>query len=642
LISDRQQRDLEEQVSKLEARPRPLSGKPARGRLPGLFRGLLALDAEARNDPRLEGLAQRAVNGLAECVADRALLPAILEAAAQALWLAEALGECLGRRLAETDELNAFERLLLLDQSPELDAASLVRALGRLSSEQDQPSPEQARGRVDERARTPVPKRDELGSEVTGRALAALCRPDAPPEDLERIENTILWETMRVGKARPVVALAALDRLGELSLIPRLQMVQRLSKRIDRRLCSQRLDELKAEAVEALALSDRQLRDLLAEPFEAPEWMLLDAQGVIGGEAPEDEDARWLSKLQGRLDSERERWATRLEEALIRGEIWNEAIWREVFVLRADLVRGELVRRVLWRADAGGQSFVLRWDGEGYRDVFNEPVSAAGFDELSVAHPLTLDKDELELWREQALEKRWVQPFPQLFRLYFAKDQGETFLGRKLECEAPDLGRARRWLGFPLRGNGPWEISRRYGEAEIFVELDEEQRILSLDWDGEPSPIAISELALDLFDLLGRAFYGDDDDWRAWNKKIFRDPEGCWILALERYQAAPKRIPFLRRQLVQQILGSAKGGDQLTFEGRFVVLPGEAGELIELGSGRVHERRFRRHVPVHAHMQRQVWLPHERRVDPQLDRVLGTIAYFLEGASADSDDETTE
>ena len=241
---------------------------------------------------------------------------------------------------------------------------------------------------------------------------------------------------------------------------------------------------------------------------------------------------------------------------------------------------------------------------------------------------MLMDKDELDLWREEVLGDAPRQPFPQLFRNFFRKPPTDNFLDCFMPTEPPDLGRGRGWNGLPLRGRSPWELTRIIDNTEVTVLVDgADQLVSSIEWDNDPSDLAESELALDLFDLVGAAYFGDHMEWQAWNGTLLGDRAKAWSVALDRYKRAPKRIPALRKKLVQWMFkNGVPKPEGLRFEGRFCIIPGQA--IVELGSGNMHDIDRRTWLPPRESQTRDVPMPHDPESDPQLTRILGLIAWL--------------
>lgn len=334
-----------------------------------------------------------------------------------------------------------------------------------------------------------------------------------------------------------------------------------------------------------------------------------------------------------------EQWTTRLEHALLNQERWPLPAWRAAFAEAGCVVRERLARSLLWVLDDGGlgadakPGLVLRWDS-GFKDVFGEDCKAEALF-VRLAHPLNIDAEELSLWQEQFLATQEPQPFAQVFRNYFGDITSESFVGLAFPASVPKLSRARTWIGLPLRAVGNEEIRRRIGAREVEISISAVgQRIESIEWDEEPSPLELSELALDLFDLLGTTFFGDAADWLRWNKDLQKDPQSAWKQALERYKKAHKRLPGMRLKLIEALKSKVPAFQSLRFEGRFAVIEGSSGGIIELGSGNLHRSDTRAYVPERAGEELAVPLPHPAVSDPQSARVLGRIAWLLSQTKA--------
>lgn len=621
-----------EQLDKLEQRPLPHPGNSARGRAAPFFRALENLEEsalQADGGALLERLAQ----ALIERLGDLPLLPSILEAARPAL------AERLLALLRERQELNerwGYERLLaVLDE----DGCALFDVLGELL---EGPSaaltPERARTMLDVRSRTPERWRDSSSTLLSERAAAALAQDTDDGRSRHWIVKVIAWESLRSEKDTPRVALVAIETLAAFPLFERLRHSRRLLDKVKRRVSRNRLEAVYQAARDEVLLPEEQLQDISAVAFAEPGITVsCTDEGALAIEASDDilEDRATRAQIERNVESTRELWATRLESALISRERWRYEVWCDVFRDSGCPVRAALCQRLVWAALDDDDVIALRSTEDGFVDVFGEPFERTP-QSLALAHPMDIEREELDLWRQLLIDEGWVQPFAQLFRPFFPRDILERFEGCMVPGDAPPRGRARSIAGLPLRGRAPWELTRRLGEDEALVTVDgSDQRLVAIEWELDPHPRSRSELALDLFDLVGASYYGNHLSWQQWNRELLGDGEASWNKALKRYQRAPNRIPAIRRRWLEAIKHRLPNSERLSFNGRFAVIAG--GAIVELGSGNVHELRSRRYRPPRESLYRPVPLPHNRAADPQLDRVLGAVAALMADQPEDED-----
>lgn len=627
-------------LEKLEERPLPLSDKAARGREAPLFKAHAKLDAEDLGSDAYQQGRKRLIAALAVRLGDASLLPAVFDLAAQDSEAGDELMEALQARRDDQDiDIWGAERLLwwIEDSQGETD---LGRFEDFLALEAKDFTFDDKVRLLEIRSRTPKKRRDPVSTQLLEGIARSLSQHAELEEAQSWIQKTIVWEAARMGKDEPTVALAAIEALKSLDSVVRLRLCRQLLNSLKRRVCIKRVEAILEETRTELALPESQLNDLMALALEVSEWVDIDLGGELVFDSKHEHYEIGAERQYRReIDSILEQWTTRLEQSIILGEAWPFSVWKSIFPGSGCFVRGNFTKRLLWQANDGDKAYFLRWDGDGFVDVFGEPCGEE-FTDVKIAHPLFMDKEELSLWREFWKDYDAVQPIPQLYRLCFKRPPTKSFVGCHFPMKAPNLGRARTFVGMPLRGRGDWEVTRSFGENMVTLYISsKEQKISSIDWDFEPDELTESEFCRDLFDLVGTLFFGDSGTWSGWNTDLRYDAKGSWDKALTIYKKAPKRLPALRRKVLDAVMSHIEGHENLRYEGRFVVIEGEGGGIVELGSGHLHRLQHRTYVPPRDEAYKELKLPHNRELDPHLDRIMGLIAYLAQNVLSQSTSE---
>ena len=641
---------LAERASALgEDDPRP------RGALPGLFRAL----REASLSDRTAGLAQ-----LGRQLADVALIAPALELAREgpaqaytAAFHAPAPGAyCVQEQAAALAAISpgaewtlATLELLL---GPGADPSELALAAG----------PEETCAALEEllrlRLRAPARRRDRASALLAEGALRALVSlvPDQPP--VQRAVAQILTAEARRAQGEPTLALAALETLRAFPPAERLRLLQGPAEQISRRKVQTRVQEVIEEAEAELGLSAAERLDLLARSGGLdPSGLVgvdLDEGGRIGvGLTPTGETRRVeLEAPQAALSRADERalasaeqellgaWAflaERLELALIEGREWSAPTWELVFRGPHPLW-AELVPRLVWERRSPSARTWFRVGAEGPVDVFGEALALGSEDRVGLAHPSLCDPEELELWREWALEERPErEPFLQLFRpvshAASLEDPAARFEGRELYREAvTEWARREGFQGAPLVGVGPWELWRELRGVALRLELvpvtvafkatlaqrksahrrarEGEKVVIRGHAEAQPrarlariqleprdasaadQAVVAAELSRALEELSDELALPDELWLRAWQQEKWHDPAASWKEVVLRYRLGSGARVALRRLILARF--AAVQGWPLRLEDRFAIT---AGVVVELGTGRSHEGSPKDYLP---------------------------------------------
>jgi hypothetical protein len=679
--------DLSRELESLKERPRAFAETEdlPRGKLPGLFRAARAADAGAE-------LLATLGDELGTRLPDRALLEPIVELARDVPAVSARLLAALEARGRDKDAWAIERQARVLSRGP---GSPLERIAGLV---QDDPRGEGAEltelaELVEERLKTMAQRRDRTSLEVARGALLLIARK-APrdPRAVALATRVVEAETRRAGKEEPEVALAALSVLAGAEPLARLRAAKWIEQRVDRRKIQDRAAALADAAALELGASKEEVQELLADPGglgpsgerrielagdepgpgEAHALVTIDPRGravstvVPAGRALDPDERREIDAALAALTKARRDQAQRLERALGAGRSWKLGIFRAIFLARNALLR-DLASRLVFLAlpeKGGAISFrVTTPELATLEDLFGGPLPALdAATPVRLAHPVELDKDELELWRERFRELGLVQPFPQLHRLVRPVTAAAfpVFNGRELyEQELLDLGRERGYRGLPLRGDGPFEIARdfpgrgavlaltvdriaapaapakpRRDELRVLDDPDARKpravreaaprvRILSVKLEGAQDPAALAESVLDLHRLTDAIETGTDAFFAEWQKKKFKDPATSWREAQLKLLGGSEANFTVRLALVRSF------GCAPLIQGRLALLPNEV--FIELGTGRAFEGPLRDWVPPWKLEDRtkenaaRLELPFEREWDEETARIVETI-----------------
>lgn len=516
---DKLRRELDKQLAALAERSTDQAegeGVHPRGALPALFRAVRAAPPGER---------PAVVRLLAARLPDLPLVAPTLELAAEEPELAAAFAEVAREQGQASDAWCVLRQVRALGQVADAPAR-LVTLLAALTADAPWDPTDAAlevgvgpvcdalREVVRLRLQAPARRRDRASAVLARGALRALVRmiPDEPALHVT-LAQVVAAETRRAGKDEPLLALDALGGLVAAPPFQRLRLLGPLARAVERPKVRARLEAaLEATAQEA-GLGPEELAELGArtgglEPEtggrarvalddgDAFLWLgprgevLRDPAGPLTGA-----DARVVEAATRELEAARGELARRLEAALVSGRDWAPTVWRAIFQGEHPLWSA-LAAQVLWELRAGGarRPFVVGPGPGGAtsstsstssaEDLFGEPVELdAPGARVGLAHPVLLPDDELELWRERAIElaaagePRLVTPFPQLHRPVAAAppDALQRFVGREAYKQSlGDMAREGGWKGFPLVGSSPWDLERvfagRGARARLVVE----------------------------------------------------------------------------------------------------------------------------------------------------------------------------
>jgi hypothetical protein len=430
----------------------------------------------------------------------------------------------------------------------------------------------------------------------------------------------------------PVLPLEALDALAAVGPLDRLRLLSPLVQRLERRKVKARAEEILEAAVAEAELTPQERGEVTARTggAEPDGWVRvaledggetrsrIGADGAIerDGEAPCAIDARAIESAERKLLETWEEYAGRLERALVTGRSWRVSLWREIFAGHPLLA--DLAKRLTW--ETGSQAFV--WTEGGAVDLFGDPVALDG--RIGLLHPIRLDADELELWREHARDRDGPAPFAQLFRdvLPAGDDPLAPFVGREVYADAVAvMAHQGGWTGCPLRGVGPWRVDREL-RADLWVSVvfdeakaplrgtlykqkkkksapprrDDRRRVAvaAVEVEGElaADPLGVAEVVRDLERLTDPENTVTGLFLRAWQQRKWRDKTEAWREVVLAYRkGSPARLQ-IRRELIAAVV-AAEGLD-VRLEDRFAIT---GTWVIELGTGLCHEGVEKDHLP---------------------------------------------
>lgn len=519
-------------------------------------------------------------------------------------------------------------------------------------------------------------RRDRTSSALArgvARALAALAPDD--PEVPPLLAQVVAAEARRTAmKDEPALALEALAGLAAAPPLQRLRLLGPLLGVVDRPKVRSRIEEALEAAAAAIGAGPEERVELLARTggLEADGWarVPLDeggevrlrpaADGTIERESGSTTsprlaaaDARAVEAAERELAAAREDLIRRLEQVLVHARAWPVRLWRAIF-LGGHPLWADLARRCLWELRGTPARAFELGDG-GPEDVFGGPVALPDDGLVGLTHPVTLERDELELWRERALERaqtdpRRAEPFPQRFRAVVVASEPVSALARFAGREAHkqtlgELARRSGWTGFPLPGSPPWELTRTFSRsgasARLVVEdapvpvappppkgrrpaltgereLDEDAafgpsrdprararrgppeaaprvKVASVTLEARPGAdlkAPLAELVRDLEALTDPLATVDASWLRGWAQRKWRDEKESWREVVLRYRLGSPALVEVRKLLVGALARAA--GSSVRLEDRFVIT---RTHVLELGTGFVHEGPAKDHVP---------------------------------------------
>lgn len=223
--------------------------------------------------------------------------------------------------------------------------------------------------------------------------------------------------------------------------------------------------------------------------------------------------------------------STRLEGALMTGRKWDKTRWETAFLSNplmktfgAGLIWG------VYQGDQLQQSFRYMFEG-GYSAVDDEEYRLPEDAKIGLVHPMELDTDLLQAWRQHLDDYQVWQPFAQLERGIYHFDQEvnadgciERFVGqvfpvqtllervRRKGWECGDAGDGGAYYSFSKAMKGT-RFTVRHSEAGWYGAADLTLYTVQLH-GNPPSPRLFSELLHELQVVMGTPTRMDDN-WRA-------------------------------------------------------------------------------------------------------------------------------
>ena len=341
------------------------------------------------------------------------------------------------------------------------------------------------------------------------------------------------------------------------------------------------------------------------------------------------EDERALAGAERGLLTCWHQFAQRWERALIAGRAWSLAAWQAI--VGRHPIAADLATRLLWSLwPPEGESIQVAWAADGFRDVFGDPIAPPAGACVRLAHPTHVDPEELELWREWAMDRSDCAPFPQVFRAVAtpSDDPFADFVGRKAyKSEVEAFARQNGWTGAPLLGSGPWELRREEGGVHVtaaVVEIEEafratlaqrraahrtgqdvktqrireaKPRVRLTSVQASPAKTAVGRIVLaeavrQLHDLTDSLNTVDELGLRAWQKDKWRDPKESWREVVLRYRCGSSAAVDTRRALIEAL--TARVEREVRLEDRFAIVD---QVVVELGTGLCHQGPPKDHLP---------------------------------------------
>ncbi|MBX3466583.1 MAG: DUF4132 domain-containing protein [Planctomycetes bacterium] len=709
---EKARRELERQLALLAERPAELPetlGDPPRGALPALFRAARAARPDAR--PAVVRLLAARLHDLPlaapslELAGEEGLAAPFVEtlrelAQASEAWCAVRQAAALEPAAGAPGRLVELLAALLADAPWDPTELALEAGVG--------PVCDALREVLRLRLQSPARRRDRASVALARGALRALAR--MIPDDAAfqaTLAQVVAAEARRAGKDEPVLALEALEALAAAPPFQRLRLIGPLLRAVERPKVRTRLEAALERAAGDAGVGPEELAELSARTGgleadgrarvaldEGDALLWVDASGEVVREpagALSGPDARVVEAATRDLEAARGELTRRLEAAMVARRAWTAPVWRALFQGEHPLW-AELAPRALWelRAPSGARAFAL--GARGPEDLFGEAVDLDAPDaRVGLVHPVLLADDELELWRERAIElaaageRRLVAAFPQLHRAVApaAPDAVQRFVGREAYRQVlGDVAREGGWKGFPLQGSAPWELERAFGPARARLVVDDvplvvkkvaptrrtkddddddgprprrrgpkrppppeaapRVRLTAVEWapgglGGDDERVALAEVVRDLEALTDGLAGVDELFLRTWQQRKWKDQKEAWREVVLRYRQASPAVVAVRKGLLAAL--ARREGLALRLEDRFAI----AGtRVIELHAGLVHQGAAKDHLPLWKVEEELgsdadrpiVGLPFEPAADPDTVEVVTRVLALARRAAA--------
>ncbi|MCM1988704.1 DUF4132 domain-containing protein [Oceanirhabdus seepicola] len=182
-----------------------------------------------------------------------------------------------------------------------------------------------------------------------------------------------------------------------------------------------------------------------------------------------------FKNLKKELKNVKKLQVERLEEALLSFRTWDTESWKELFFKNP--IMNRLGRTFVWGI----------YEGENLKEgfIYDEDIFGIDYDEIvleedmkiGLIHPLELEKEKLNLWKEILEENEVVQPFPQLTRTIYTALEDKEIIDEFKEIKINDAKLIKRftdmgWFkGSVTDGGCYYEYYREWEELGIGVEI---------------------------------------------------------------------------------------------------------------------------------------------------------------------------
>ena len=339
----------------------------------------------------------------------------------------------------------------------------------------------------------------------------------------------------------------------------------------------------------------------------------------------------------------------RIQSFYLKNKFLPYENWKQSYIAHPFI--GKMCQSLVWIAHLGDKAISGRWDGKDFRDLKDDTIDIEKAN-FQLWHPVLVDDQEVEMWRDKFADANIIQPFRQIWRESYrvteAEQATDTYSNRfaghiirqhqfmKLAHINGWKTRHRMWVDaandYPAHIVLPeYELYAEYwvegaggrdeppvNDSCAYIYLNTDRLCFyKLNNDGRPgnpaslkgdavsldqiSPIVFSEIMrhCDLF--VSVATIARDPNWRDRGADA-RHPNSWYDREADRYWSNQSESQLLdsakvRRDMLKRIIPSLKNSDQLSLCDKHLRVQGKLHKYkIHLGSGGVFCIDNNRHI----------------------------------------------
>lgn len=205
----------------------------------------------------------------------------------------------------------------------------------------------------------------------------------------------------------------------------------------------------------------------------------------------------------------------RFEQAMLTSRTWIVNDFKTHLVTHPILCR--LVRNLVWaviKNDNTIQLFIIDTLGN-FLDAESQKVILFDDDRVFIPHPLKF-QSAIETWKDYLVKHKIKQPFPQITRqIYLKNDKNKDFFGingAKAPAKAFRGLKSKGWLPEIGGGGTIWSYEKTLSDANVIIYFEgvvtmfeegiDEDQTLEISISGEPSDLELSEIVREIKDLI--------------------------------------------------------------------------------------------------------------------------------------------